>query len=99
MPTCQNCGYKWTWRETFIKMFTFRNKLKWSSCGEFQYISKQSRNKLSTFTIVPFLIWIPLVSFSIPFQYVLTVELVSFVAVFICIPGFYKLSSEEEPLW
>ncbi|WP_419146609.1 TIGR04104 family putative zinc finger protein [Priestia endophytica] len=99
MPSCQNCGYKWTWRETFIKMFTFRNKLKCPSCREHQYISKQARNKLSVFTMIPFLIWIPLVSFSMPFPYVLTVELLSFIAVLICMPFFYKLSNEEEPLW
>lgn len=98
MPTCQNCGYKWSWRETFVKMFTLSNKLKCPSCEAFQYVSKKSRNQLGLFVFIPYLIWIPLVAFSVPFQYILAVVLVSYVLVFIWMPFLYKLSNKDEPM-
>ncbi|MFC0166029.1 MULTISPECIES: TIGR04104 family putative zinc finger protein [Bacillus] len=52
IPTCQNCGYKWSWRETFVKMFTLSNKLKCPSCEAFQYVSKKSRNQLGLFVFI-----------------------------------------------
>ncbi|MBB2479389.1 hypothetical protein H5P36_04245 [Bacillus sp. APMAM] len=47
IPICQQCGYKWSWKETFVKMFTFKNKLRCPSCDSFQYVSKKSRNQFS----------------------------------------------------
>ena len=99
MPKCQNCGYKWTWKETFKKMFTFRNRLTCPSCEEVQYISKKSRNQLCLFVMSPFLIWIPLVSFNVPVQNVLTVQLISYFIVIMSMPFLYQLSTEEEPMW
>ncbi|MGE7907192.1 TIGR04104 family putative zinc finger protein [Peribacillus sp. NPDC094092] len=98
MPTCQNCGYKWRWRETFVKIFTFKSRLKCSLCEGFQYVSKKSRNRLSLVVFTPFLIWIPLVSFGVPKSYILASELVSYVLVFVLMPFLYKLSNKEEPM-
>ncbi|MBM7585131.1 CXXC-20-CXXC protein [Bacillus pakistanensis] len=99
MPVCQNCGFKWSWRETFIKMFTFKNKLLCSSCNAHQYLSKKSRNQLSLFAFLPFLIWIPLVSSGVPFGYVLTLEFILYALVLVYMPYLYKLSNIEEPMW
>ncbi|KWW21960.1 hypothetical protein AS888_05640 [Peribacillus simplex] len=99
MPTCQNCGYKWSWKETFVKLFTFKSRLKCSFCEGFQYVSKKSKNRLSLFVFTPFLIWLPLVSFGVPQGYILASELVSYVLVFVWMPFLYKLSNKEEPMW
>jgi CXXC-20-CXXC protein len=99
MPICQNCGCKWTWRETFAKMFTFKNIIRCPSCDTSQYISKKSRNQLSLFTVMPFLIWIPFVSFGVPLVYILVLEFVSYALVLMGMPYLYKLSNEEEPMW
>ncbi|WP_425383139.1 TIGR04104 family putative zinc finger protein [Rossellomorea oryzaecorticis] len=99
MPECQNCGYIWTWKETFIKMFTFRQKLNCPSCEKFQYLTKRSRNKVSLFVMSPFLIWIPLVSINMPIQTILTAGLITYVLVLMSMPYLYKLSNKEEHMW
>jgi len=99
LPNCQNCGSKWTWKDTFVKMFTFKNKLRCPSCEHFQYLSKKSRNQLSLFVMCPFLIWVPLVSFNVPIQYIFAVEISSYFIVLMSMPFFYRLSNEEEPMW
>ncbi|PFG14502.1 TIGR04104 family putative zinc finger protein [Bacillus sp. es.036] len=98
MPICQNCGYKWSWRETFVRMFTLRQKLKCPNCEGFQYLSKQSKNQLTFFTVIPF-IWFPLVMFSVPYNYVLIIELIFCVISLGVAPYFYKLRNQEEPMW
>ncbi|WP_413015712.1 TIGR04104 family putative zinc finger protein [Peribacillus phoenicis] len=62
---CQyvHCGYKWGWIEAFLKMFTFKKKLRCPSCDSSQYISKKSRKLLSLFIS---LLFVPLVSFGVP---------------------------------
>lgn len=99
MPICQSCGYKWSWRETFVRMFTFKSKLQCPSCDSVQFISKKSRNQLSLFGFVPFLIWIPLISFGIHSGYILTLELVAYAIVFIWMPFLYKLTNKDESMW
>ncbi|GIN72970.1 hypothetical protein J14TS2_34450 [Bacillus sp. J14TS2] len=99
MPSCQNCGYKWSWKETFTKMFTFKNKLKCPYCDAFQYISKKSRNQLRLFVFIPFLIWVPLASFGVSLGTILSLELVAYALVCIGVPFLYRLSNEDEPMW
>lgn len=99
MPTCQSCGHKWSWKETFVKMFTFKNKLRCPSCNSLQYVSKKSRNQLSLFAFAPYLISIPLVSFGVPIGYILALDLVAYALVFIWMPFLYELSNKDEPMW
>lgn len=47
----------------------------------------------------PFLIWVPLVSFNVPIQYIFAVEIASYFIVLMSMPFFYRLSNEEEPMW
>ncbi|MFE3976229.1 MULTISPECIES: TIGR04104 family putative zinc finger protein [unclassified Peribacillus] len=98
MPTCQHCGYKWGWIETFFKMFTFKNKLSCPSCDSSQYVSKKSRNQLSLFSFIPLLI-LPSISFGVPKGYVLAFEIVAYALVLILMPFIYKLSNKDEPMW
>lgn len=98
MAICQNCGYKWTWRETFKRMFTLKQKLKCPNCESNQYLSKKSKNQLSFFTVIPF-IWFPLVMLGVPITYVFIIELVIGFILLGVAPYFYKLSNQEEPMW
>ncbi|WP_445669217.1 TIGR04104 family putative zinc finger protein [Margalitia sp. FSL K6-0131] len=99
IPICQQCGYKWSWKETFVKMFTFKNKLRCPSCDSFQYVSKKSRNQLSLFVVFIPLLIVPLVSFGISKYFILTFELVAFALVLIWMPFLYKLSNKDDPMW
>ncbi|HWI48225.1 MAG TPA: TIGR04104 family putative zinc finger protein [Rummeliibacillus sp.] len=99
MPICQQCGYKWSWKETFVKMFTFKNKLKCSSCDSIQYVSKKSRNQLSLFGFIPSLILVPLVSFGVPKGYIVAFGLVAYALLSIWIPFLIKLCEKDEPMW
>lgn len=65
----------------------------------FSTFQKNREIKLGLFVFIPYLIWIPLVAFSVPFQYILAVVLVSYVLVFIWMPFLYKLSTKDEPMW
>ncbi|MDM5455448.1 TIGR04104 family putative zinc finger protein [Peribacillus simplex] len=98
MPICQHCGYKWGWIETFLKMFTFKNKLSCPSCDSSQYVSKKSRNQLSLFSFIPLLI-LPSIAFGVPKGYVLSFEIVAYALVLILMPFIYKLSNKDEPMW
>ncbi|MBD7936528.1 MULTISPECIES: TIGR04104 family putative zinc finger protein [Cytobacillus] len=61
MPICQNCHHKWSWTQTFKRLFTMRRTLKCMYCGENQYQSVASK-KVTCF--------LPLVSsFIIAFIY------------------------------
>lgn len=98
MPICQHCGYKWSWKETFVKMFTFKNKLRCPSCDSFQYVSKKSKNQFSLILFIP-LLFLPLVSFGVPKGYILAFELIVYALMLILMPFLYKLSNKDEPMW
>ncbi|MEI5907976.1 TIGR04104 family putative zinc finger protein [Bacillus spongiae] len=98
MPICQKCHYKWSWKETFVRLFTFSTKLTCPSCNQDQYISKNARNRLSL-TIFPFVIWIPLFGFNVSNHYILLLQLVLCVVLIIVMPFFYQLSNKDEPMW
>lgn len=99
MPTCQNCGNKWSWFDSIKKLITFRKSMKCRHCGEFQFQSAASRN------ITTFLVLIPLITipFSVMFQLNLTfsllLEAVILLVALSIMPLFLKLTSKDEPLW
>ena len=45
MPTCQNCGRKWSWKDTITQVF--RIKLRCPNCEGVQYLSAKSRVRAS----------------------------------------------------
>lgn len=40
MPTCQNCGFKWSWKDTM--KLNFKGKWPCANCGREQYVSSKS---------------------------------------------------------
>ncbi|MEZ0482084.1 TIGR04104 family putative zinc finger protein [Planococcus sp. SSTMD024] len=57
MPTCQNCGNRWSLKDTFKAAFKFNGNTgqKCAHCGETQYVSKKSRNQTGILAIIAFL--------------------------------------------
>jgi len=99
MPNCQHCDHKWSWKETFVKIFTFSNKLTCPYCNTSQYVSKKSKNQLSLLTIVFSLVYIPLVSFGVSIGYILTWGIMTYILTSLCIPFLIRLSDKDEPMW
>lgn len=99
MPNCQHCGHKWSWKETFVKIFTFRTKIRCSYCHSYQYVSKNSKNRFSLILTLFSLLFIPLVSFEIPIRYILAFEVCTYVLLSLGLPFFVTLSDEDEPMW
>lgn len=59
MPTCENCGYTWTWKESLRKSFTLAPEMECPNCGENQYQTQKSKMKsglLNIFITLPLLI-------------------------------------------
>ncbi|TFJ91211.1 TIGR04104 family putative zinc finger protein [Lentibacillus salicampi] len=95
MPICQNCGNKWTWKQTIKTIF----KLRCPHCGQKQYESTSSRIRSGIFGLLPVMLlpvnaWL---DFSVGMVLTMAVMLV------LIILGFYpfilKLSNGEEPYW
>lgn len=86
MPSCQNCGFKWSFKDTWKITFKFTGSSgrKCSRCDDTQYISKKSLNRIGIMGILglillvlirPFLaqdLWTS-VLLAVPFAVVLTV--------------------------
>lgn len=95
MPVCQNCGKKWTWKQTIKTMF----RLKCPHCDKKQYESASSRIRGGVFVLIP-LVFIPInawLDFSLG-----TALILAIIFAFIIIglyPLILKLSNEEEPYW
>lgn len=99
MPTCKHCGHQWSWKETIIQLFSFKQKLNCSSCHTDQYISVKSRNQLSIVGILISLILVPLISFGVSLRYIITSEILIYVLYIGCMPFLIKLSNRKEALW
>lgn len=99
MPNCQHCGHKWSWKETFLKMFTFRTKKRCSYCSSNQYVSKNSKNRLSLILTVFSFLFVPLASFGIHLKYIVAFGVCSYVLLSLGLPFFVTLSEEDEPMW
>ncbi|WP_445293123.1 TIGR04104 family putative zinc finger protein [Cytobacillus sp. FSL R7-0680] len=96
MPICQHCHHKWSWMQTFKRLFTIRRAIKCMYCGENQYQSVRSR-KVTFF--------LPLVSsFMIAFIYLFNpwqtiVYLFSgFIFILICLvmPFFIRFIKDDD---
>ncbi|QFK71460.1 hypothetical protein F7984_09535 [Pradoshia sp. D12] len=99
MPTCQNCGSKWSWNDSFKKLASFRKNMKCNDCGANQYQSMYSRKITSIVVLFP-LITIPItVLFNLSLTFVIIIELVLMLVVLLSMPLFLQLTDKEEPLW
>ncbi|WP_456363629.1 TIGR04104 family putative zinc finger protein [Priestia aryabhattai] len=99
MAKCKKCEHQWSWKQSFKKLFTFKNKVLCPSCQEAQYVSKKSRDSMSIIAMFPLLISLPLVSFNIPTGYLITLEVFCYLIVFLVLPFFYDLSNKEERMF
>lgn len=52
MPSCQNCGRKWSWKQTFKKSFTLDTGMICPYCEKKQSIAKGTRIKTALFTFI-----------------------------------------------
>ncbi|WP_096272113.1 TIGR04104 family putative zinc finger protein [Paucisalibacillus globulus] len=99
MPTCQNCGKEWSWKQTFKKMWTFSITMKCPHCQEQQYLTTKSRKRSSFSTfLIPFILLLSIVLDLSPPTTLFTIIGVGLVILGIH-PFFTELSNEEEPLW
>ncbi|WP_077621832.1 TIGR04104 family putative zinc finger protein [Sediminibacillus massiliensis] len=95
MPTCQNCGEKWTWKQTIKTIL----KLNCPYCGRRQYESASSRRRSGLFALIP-LVLLPFnawLDFSIGNALILPIVIAFLILV--VYPFILKLSNEEEPFW
>jgi|SRR5690625_119355 len=98
MPTCQNCGKDWNWKQTVKRSFTLGTGMKCPYCESKQYFTTKARRRSSLLSfIVPLLILLPwLFELSIP---AIISIFIGFFLVFIGIyPFLVELSNQEEPL-
>ncbi|RSL30702.1 hypothetical protein D7Z54_24710 [Salibacterium salarium] len=99
MPTCQNCGKTWSWRQTCKKSFTLKSEMKCPRCEEKQYLTAKSRKKSSALNFTPLfaLLLPPLFNISIvpAFSILLGLCLLS-IGLY---PLFVELTNQEEYLW
>ncbi|WP_344701775.1 TIGR04104 family putative zinc finger protein [Salinicoccus jeotgali] len=96
MPTCQNCGSKWSWKQTFKRSFILIGGMICPYCGEKQYLTAQMR-KRSTL-IMPIVIFLILLGnlFFGPSYIALFAILGVIPLAAIIYPFFVELSNEEE---
>lgn len=96
MPTCQNCKTKWSWKETFKKMFTTDPAMKCPYCGEKQYTSSKTRKWSLLFSLLPLLPLLLNIFLDIPL-FMMMGLIVGIGLLCICLyPFVLKLSNQEE---
>ncbi|MYL65006.1 hypothetical protein GLW07_16735 [Bacillus hwajinpoensis] len=97
MPTCQNCGYIWRWKEAM--RLIYRSKATCPNCNTKQFLSAKSR-KRSSYTSI--LVVIPLgitTIYNLSLWVYLGFSFGILVLILLLSPFYYTLSHEEEPLW
>ncbi|WP_347548723.1 TIGR04104 family putative zinc finger protein [Pseudalkalibacillus hwajinpoensis] len=99
MAICQRCHKKWTWKETFASMFTFKKAITCPKCRGKQYITRDSRNNLSIIPTFVAMLWLPLVLVGIKFPIIIAIEITTSLIVLLLLPFFYKVTNEEESMW
>ncbi|WP_174612858.1 TIGR04104 family putative zinc finger protein [Virgibacillus ihumii] len=96
MPTCQNCGNEWSWKQTIKTLF----KLKCPHCGEKQYESASSRRWGGMFVLIPLLLIMPVnIWLEMPIVVAILLVIIFLLIMFSTYPFILKLSNEEEPYW
>lgn len=97
MPTCQNCGKEWTWKQTVKTLFRFR--LKCPHCGKRQYLTAMSKFRTSMFGLIP-IIALPIFElFNVSWWMIGVLMTPVLIVICIAIPYMIEVSNEDEPLW
>ena len=95
MPVCNNCGKKWTWKQTIKTLF----RLTCPHCNKRQYESTSSRKRTSTISLIP-LIALPInYLLNLPWWMVGVLMLPIIAVIWMISPYLIEVSNEEEPLW
>ncbi|SDJ80053.1 TIGR04104 family putative zinc finger protein [Sediminibacillus albus] len=94
MPTCQNCGKEWTWKQTVKSVF----KLHCPYCGKKQYETASSRRRGGMVALLPLLVLPANAVMDFGWAFIPALVVIACV-IFIIYPFLLKLSNEEEPLW
>jgi len=97
MPTCQNCGWRWSWKDTITQVF--RIKLRCPYCESVQYLSAKSRVRASLLYLPVLIIQFFLLTFHLSYPSIIGIDVILLALVTVHMPFIYKLSNEEEPLW
>lgn len=99
MPTCQNCSYEWSWKETFKNSFRFDTFMICPHCKAKQYTTSRSRMLSAVVTIITnAMIMIYSIVFS-PSVVTIVILLIVFPFIFLFYPFWVKFSNEEETFW
>lgn len=96
MPICKNCHNKWSWGQTFKRMFTLDTGMNCPYCEEKQYQTRKSKKKTG---VLNFLVPLPLL-LNLLFDFPPGILLSSFPILFFLImslhPFLIHLSNREE---
>ncbi|WP_338025379.1 TIGR04104 family putative zinc finger protein [Caldalkalibacillus thermarum] len=99
MPVCQNCGERWTWNQTFKRMFTLATSMRCPYCEKKQYLTTKSRRRSSFCGFVPPLtLLLPIIFDASSLTTIIILIGTSLLMIGIW-PFFIELSNQEEPLW
>ncbi|WP_217588005.1 TIGR04104 family putative zinc finger protein [Lentibacillus saliphilus] len=99
MPTCQQCGKRWTWKQTMRASFTLDTGYMCPYCETKQYLTKKARHKTSaTVFVIPISLLLP-VFFDMQWYVLVPIYLSVGVLIFLIQPFLMDLSNDEEPLW
>ncbi|MCM2677515.1 TIGR04104 family putative zinc finger protein [Alkalicoccobacillus plakortidis] len=99
MPTCQQCGNKWSWKQTLKKTFVLYPGFDCPFCGKKQYQTNRSRKKSAALAfIIPTLIFIFNI-LQVPFLTIIVVSIIVFTLMISIYPYLVDLSNEEEFLF
>lgn len=98
MPTCQSCGEKWSWFGTMKKIIKCSKRMNCNHCGEVQYQSKNSLNKMTFYSLSPLLIIFFDAVFNLPLTYTLVFAIPFVFLILFTLPFFLKLTNKVEPL-
>lgn len=97
MPTCQNCGRRWSWKDTITQVF--RIKLRCPYCESVQYFSAKSRVRASLLYLPVLVIQFFLFPFHLSNSSIIGIAVILLALAIAHMPFIYKLSNEDEPLW
>ncbi|WP_100009818.1 TIGR04104 family putative zinc finger protein [Lentibacillus sediminis] len=96
MPICENCGGKWSWKQTVKKSFTLDTGMECPHCGKKQYQTVKSKKRSAPLL---FIVTLPLLLnllFDIPGVVLLSLFPVIFVVLMSTYSFLMELSDKEE---
>lgn len=99
MPTCQNCGHKWSWTKTWKLSLTLDHGMICPNCGKKQYVTNRTRkmNAVMTLVITTLMLLVNIIFGSAPVLFI--VLIVVFLLYIGLYPLWLELSNEEETFW